>query len=148
MTGSAIRGSDQDEYRGLVGTFPPRPIRTKAQLAATEACIEQLLALPARSRAQEDYLDLLSDLVRIWEDKHVAIPRLSGVELLKVLCEERGLRQRDLVAFFGTPSIVSEVLSGKRALQGKHIEALSAFFHVSPAVFFPVSQTARLAGAR
>jgi HTH-type transcriptional regulator/antitoxin HigA len=37
---------------------------------------------------------------------------------------------------FGTRSIVSEVLSGKRDLNKDHIERLSARFHVSPEVFF------------
>jgi len=37
---------------------------------------------------------------------------------------------------FGAESIVSEVLSGKRELQAKHIERLADFFHISPAAFF------------
>jgi HTH-type transcriptional regulator/antitoxin HigA len=143
-----IRGTDEAEYRALVADFPPRPIHTREQLAATEARIEELLTLSVRTPAQDDYLDLLSDLVRAWEDAHVDIPRLSGIEVLRVLCEERGLRQRDLVPIFGTPSLVSEVLSGKRELQRKHIEALSAFLNVSPAVFFPASPAPRLAPPR
>jgi HTH-type transcriptional regulator/antitoxin HigA len=137
MTGRAILGSEDAEYRLLVDELPPRPIRDEAQLGATEARIDQLLALIRRSRAQDDYLDLLTRLVKAWEDEHVEIPRLSGVDLVKALCEERGISQRALVPIFGTPSIVSEVLSGRRELQRKHIEGLAAFFQVSPAAFFP-----------
>jgi HTH-type transcriptional regulator / antitoxin HigA len=61
---------------------------------------------------------------------------LSGAELIKALLTERGLRQKDLVPLFGTESIVSEVLSGKRELQTRHIERLAEFFHISPAAFF------------
>lgn len=99
--------------------------------------IDELLALPRLSPAQADYLDLLTRLLRAWEDEHVEIPRLSGVELVKVLCQERGVPQRALTPIFGTPSIVSEVLSGKRELRRQHIEGLASFFHVSPAAFFP-----------
>ncbi len=50
--------------------------------------------------------------------------------------EAHGLRQKDLVDVFGTESIASEVLHGKRELTKEHIKRLSARFGVSPAVFF------------
>ena len=137
MIGKTIPGSDDSEYQVLVGEFPPRPIRDADELARTESRISELLVRPGHSAPEEDYLDLLTYLVRIWEDEHVEIPPLSGVELIKVLCDERGIPQRALVPVFGSASVVSEVLSGKRELQRKHIAALSQFFHVSPVAFFP-----------
>jgi HTH-type transcriptional regulator / antitoxin HigA len=50
--------------------------------------------------------------------------------------DQHHLRQKDLVDVFGTPSIVSEVLSGKREMNKDHIERLSQRFHVSPELFF------------
>jgi HTH-type transcriptional regulator / antitoxin HigA len=50
--------------------------------------------------------------------------------------DQHKLKQKDLVDVFGTRSIVSEVLSGKRKLNQEHIERLSQRFHVSPDVFF------------
>ena len=44
--------------------------------------------------------------------------------------------QVDLLDVFGTPSVVSEVLQGKRELSKTHIARLSARFHLSPALFF------------
>ena len=44
--------------------------------------------------------------------------------------------RRPLVDVFGTRSIVSEVLSGKRELNKEQIGRLSARFRVSPEVFF------------
>jgi HTH-type transcriptional regulator/antitoxin HigA len=52
------------------------------------------------------------------------------------LMEQHGLKQKDLKDVFATPSIVSEVLSGKRELNKDHIERLSERFHVSPELFF------------
>jgi len=45
------------------------------------------------------------------------------------------LKQRDLVDVFGTPSIVSEVLSGNRRLATSHIRKLSERFHVPAELF-------------
>jgi len=50
--------------------------------------------------------------------------------------ETNHLRQKDLAPVFGSESIVSEVLNGKRELNRTQIEKLSRRFGVSPAVFF------------
>jgi HTH-type transcriptional regulator/antitoxin HigA len=94
------------------------------------------MALRRRTPAQDAYLDLLSTLVEAWEARNVDIPPNSPIEVVKFMCEMHGLPQRALVPIFGTDSIVSEVLNGKRELQRKHIAGLASFFNVSPAVFF------------
>src|SRR5207244_4508687 len=68
--------------------------------------------------------------------EHHAIPSASPLEVLRELVKANNLRQKDLVPEFGTESIVSEVLNGKRELNKDHIEKLSKRFNVSPAVFF------------
>jgi HTH-type transcriptional regulator / antitoxin HigA len=130
------RGFNEDEYRALLTEFAPRPIEDDRGVTQVEDQIWRMLSLDDRTGAQEAYLSLLSGLVERWESQHVEIPSLSGIELVKVLLRERSLRQKDLVVIFGTESIVSEVLAGKRELQTKHIARLAAFFHVSPSVFF------------
>jgi len=129
-------GSD-DEYARLIAELPPRPIRTADEARVVEARIAELMGLEVLSDAQKDYLDVLSDQVSDWEDSNEEIPDVSGVELVRFLLEEQGLRQKDLISIFSTESIASEVLSGRRELQRKHIEALSNFFKVSPSAFFP-----------
>src|SRR5260370_11674132 len=101
--------------------YPPRPIADESELAGFEARIWDLLAIAERTPAQDAYLTVLTTLVERWENEHVVIPSLAGVELVKALLEDTGRRHKDLVPIFGTESIVSEVLSGKRALQAKHI---------------------------
>jgi HTH-type transcriptional regulator/antitoxin HigA len=49
--------------------------------------------------------------------------------------EQRGLRQADLVPIFGSRSVASNVLNGKREPSKAHIRRLAEFFHVSPEVF-------------
>jgi HTH-type transcriptional regulator / antitoxin HigA len=56
--------------------------------------------------------------------------------VLRTLMEANDLRQKDLAPIFGTESIVSEILHGKRGLNKMHIDKLSKRFNVSPAAFF------------
>jgi HTH-type transcriptional regulator/antitoxin HigA len=56
-------------------------------------------------------------------------------EILRSIMEEAGLRQRDLLDIFGTRSIVSEVLSGRRGITKPHARALAARFKLNPNAF-------------
>jgi len=143
MSGRKTRGTDRAAYQALVASFAPRPIHQEKQLTETIARIDELLTKSRRTAAEDDYLVLLSDVVEEWESKHVEIPEVNGVGLIRALLKDRNLRQHDLAGIFGTDSIVSEVLSGKRELQRKHIEQLAHFFKVSPAAFFRSTEPAR-----
>src|ERR1700710_2221528 len=110
MIGSVTPGFNDDEYRALLTSFLPRPIEDETELPGVEGRIWELLAIDQRSRAQEAYLTLRSGLVERWENEHVVIPPLTGIELVKALLMDRGQRQKDLTPVFGTESITSEVL--------------------------------------
>jgi len=92
---------------------------------------------------EEEYLRALTDLVETYENVHVTIPPTSGVEALRYLMQEHGLAQADLAPLFGTRSIVSEVLSGKRHLALSHITLLSEHFGLPADVFMHGHGTAR-----
>src|SRR5436305_1704906 len=109
MTGGRMSGSD---YGTLIAERQPRPIRTAQAAADAQAQIDALVAANSLSSAEEDYLELLTDLLRVWEEDNVLIPRVSGIEMVKFLLEAHGEPQRALAPIFGTPSIVSEVLAG------------------------------------
>jgi HTH-type transcriptional regulator/antitoxin HigA len=126
-----------NKYIELLKAFPPRPITSEEELEATQAAIDSLLDKPWLTSEEQDYLNVLGILVSEYEQNQELVPDLYGVELLKVLLSERGLRQKDLVPVFKTESIVSDILNGKRQLTTRHIQELAEFFHLSPAVFFP-----------
>ena len=137
-----------DEYLALVQTFPPVPIANVDDLDAAIAVIDRLTGKPARSEAEEAYLSVLTDLVGMYEDAHVAIPPRTGVDALRFLMEANDLRQADLVPVLGRRSLVSEILHGKRHLALSHVQKLAAYFHVSPATFIddlPPDRTTRAA---
>ncbi|MBE9242945.1 helix-turn-helix domain-containing protein [Synechocystis salina] len=137
--------SVSESYRQLLAQFPARPINTEEELDATQAVIDQLLDKPELTPDEADYLDLLGTLVYDYEQQQDLMPDIYGVELLKVLIEERGLKQKELVPIFKTESIVSDILRGNRQLTTRHIQELSAYFHLSPAVFFPAVSSSAMA---
>ncbi len=127
-------------YIELLQEFPPRPIKSEEDLFATQQVIDSLIdrATKSLSPDESDYLNVLGTLVYEYEQTQEPIPDIYGVELLKILMAERGLRQRDLVPIFKTESIVSDILKKRRKLTTRHIQELAEFFHISPAAFFPL----------
>ena len=61
--------------------------------------------------------------------------RLEPLALLKRLMEEGGLRQVDLVDCFGSQSVVSAVMAGKRQINREHARRLSRRFGLPLAMF-------------
>jgi len=125
------------EYGALLKKVPPKVIRTEKE---NEAYTEILYELDQRSKrltaAEKELAELLTLLIEDFEEKRYRLPRAKPVDVVRFLMEQHSLLQKDLVDVFGTRSIVSEVLSGKRELNKEHIARLSARFHVSPEVFF------------
>ncbi|MBS1798758.1 MAG: transcriptional regulator [Acidobacteria bacterium] len=124
-------------YTALLAKFPPRVIRTEEQ---NESYIAALYELEKRHKklteAERELADLLTVLIEDFEEKHYDLPRSSPLEVIEFLMDQHGLKQKDLVDVFGTPSIVSEVMNRKRELNKEQIRRLSERFHVSPEMFF------------
>jgi HTH-type transcriptional regulator / antitoxin HigA len=125
------------EYTALLAKIPPKVIRTEGE---NEAYTEILYDLDRRSKtltpAERELAQLLTLLIEDFEGKRYRLPRAKPLEVLHFLMDQHGLRQKDLVDVFGAPSIVSEVLTGKRELNKHHIQRLSRRFRVSPELFF------------
>lgn len=77
----------------------------------------------------------MGDLLEAYDEAHRPMPRGSGVDVLRYLMQEHGLSQTDLPEV-GTQSVISEILSGKRQLNVRHIRGLSERFGVPADVFF------------
>ena len=135
-----------DRYAQLLERFPPRVIRSKAQLLKTEAEVESLLSRKDRlDESERAYLDLLTRLVEDWEDEHVEMPQLAGMDLVKVLLEDRQLSHRDLVraGVIATDSIASEVLAGRRSPTVTHVAKLAQYFSLPTDLLIPKEAVAR-----
>jgi HTH-type transcriptional regulator / antitoxin HigA len=53
----------RDRYLQLVCQFPLRPLRSEAELDKAIAMVDSLVDRPRLSRGEQDYLDVLADIV-------------------------------------------------------------------------------------
>jgi HTH-type transcriptional regulator/antitoxin HigA len=124
-------------YMALLARYPPRVIRSEAQNESYIAALETLDERHASwSPEEEELAALFTLLIEDFEEKNYALPKCSPIEMLLFFMDQQGLKQKDLVDIFGTASVVSEVLSGKRELNKEQIKRLSVRFGVSPELFF------------
>ena len=133
----AIAAAAQPEYARLLAESLPTVIDSEG---LNELYLEQVSELLRRedslSPAETQLLKLLTLLIEDFEEKHYAVPRSGPLATVRFLMDQHNLKQKDLTDIFGTPSITSEVLSGKRELNKEHIRRLSKRFKVSPELFF------------
>ena len=92
-----------------------KPIRTEKDYEEALARIDALMdAVPGSPELDE--LDVLADLVELYESRHEPMGYPSPLAAIEFRMEQGNLRPRDLIPFIGSRAKVSEVLSGKRAI--------------------------------
>jgi len=125
------------EYATLLAKTLPAVIHSEKENKHYTKILEELDRKPGNlTPAEQRLAELLTLLIEDFEEKHYSLKPATDVEALEELMEANGLKQKDLIDIFGTPSIISEVLSGKRKPTTEHIRKLSRRFHVSPELFF------------
>jgi HTH-type transcriptional regulator/antitoxin HigA len=115
----------------LSGFDTPKPITSGAQ---NERYISALWEMERRGHltvAEKKYAEVLALLIEAFEEKRYPIRAASPVEVLAELMSANNRKQKDLASTLG-----SEILSGRRELNRRHIERLSKRFEVSPELFF------------
>jgi HTH-type transcriptional regulator/antitoxin HigA len=128
--------TSRPEYAELLARTLPSVIHSEKENERYLAMLEELDEKGKLTSAEQRLTELLTLLIENFEDKAYALKPAKPIDVLNELIEANSLRQKDLVDVFGTPSIISEVLNGKRGLTLEHIKKLSRRFHVSPEVFF------------
>lgn len=81
---------------------------------------------PVAGSPDSERLELLSVLVEAYENQKFPVEAPDPIDAILFRMEEQGLKQADLVPYFGTRSRVSEVLSRKRPLTIPMIRALAS----------------------
>lgn len=131
-----VYGKAEDRYLALIRRFPLRPIRAAAELDAAVAIVDELIDRDALSPPEQDYLDVLGDLVEAYEAVAVPVRPVGDAPLLRFLIQQKRVTQAGVATGTGVPeSVISEILSGKRTLNRTQIGKLARFFHVEPGVF-------------
>ncbi len=133
---TTLYGRSRDRYLELVQAFPLRPIRTEEDLDQATVVIHALIDKEKLSGAEQDYLDVLSDLVEAYESVHYKPEPVSDADMLRYFLELKEVSQVEAAKGAGiAASTISEVLAGKRILNRKQIGKLAQYFHVEPGVF-------------
>ncbi|MEY4490049.1 MAG: hypothetical protein RIQ79_2557 [Verrucomicrobiota bacterium] len=123
-------------YADLIALHIPRPLHDQIAYDNTVEVIDALAGHKLNAD-QEDYLELLSQLVEAYETEHLGPPPgLSGLKALKFLLEENQLTGDDLAALLDVDrSTAYKLLKGTRNLTTDHIRRLVHRFHVSAELF-------------
>ena len=123
-------------YGKLLARALPRVIKTEEE---NERIIAELEKLDTRGRPltpeEENLAELMTLLVRQFEESRYPLGHAEPLDALRILMEDRGLRQRDLIPLFGSSSVVSDVLNGKRSISKAHARRLAESFHVPASLF-------------
>ena len=92
-----------------------KPVRSEKDYEEALARIDALIdAVPESPEFEE--LDVLVDLVELYESRHEPMDYPSPLAAIEFRMEQANLRPRDLIPFIGSRAKVSEVLSGRRSI--------------------------------
>jgi len=94
------------DYEGLVAIFMPRPIRDEVD-AANAPDLSDLMAGHELTRDQEDFLEIIANLVDAFEADEVRqwLGELSPIEILNALLKENDMNASELGWLLGDRSL-------------------------------------------
>lgn len=126
----------QKDYETLCrDVLLPRQIRDKAAYEEAYAAIKPLIGWEGKmTRDQDDWFDLVSDLICDYQDEHEPpLPKSKSQDMLRHLTEDaRGWSGADLARFLGLhPTMGTKLLRRERQLTVDHIRKLAKEFRVS-----------------
>lgn len=123
-------------YKRLLSRAIPKVIKSEAENERMIAELERLDTLGRELTPEERELaELMTFLIRHFEEIHYPLGHASPVEALRELMEQHDLRQRDLIPIFGSSSVTSDVVNGKRSISKAQARKLAERFHVPVDVF-------------
>ena len=125
------------DYAGLCRMFLPRPIHDKAGYENTVEIADVFAGFEHRMTGdQNDYFDLLCDLIEKHDQKTARPPKLGALDLLKHLVKEHGLTGADLSRILGKSLPLGPmILRGERKITAAHAIHLGKHFGLRPDAF-------------
>jgi HTH-type transcriptional regulator/antitoxin HigA len=101
-----------------------RPIRNEEEHETALAEIYSLWAVEPGT-AEADRLDVLMLLVEDYEKRQYPIDPPDPIDMILFVMDANGLKQKDMLPYFGTRARVSEILNRRRPLTLEMIRKLS-----------------------
>lgn len=103
-----------------------RPIKNEVQYEAALARIYELMQLDLEPGTEAgDELEILSLLVKDYENMYYPMPKPHPIEAIKFRLEQLALSDAELTRILGSRSRKSEILSGERKLSLEMIRKLN-----------------------
>jgi HTH-type transcriptional regulator/antitoxin HigA len=125
-------------YLALLGEFPLRPVKSRAEYDRAARIIHRLALREGQlDRGEESFLEVLETLVEQYDRVHHPIEGdVSPTRALRMLVDQAGMTVTELGALLGSKGAASELLSGKRKEPSKsQIARLCARFKVDASAF-------------
>lgn len=121
-------------YGKLLAKTLPQVIETKEEFDRMVNAMESLDRQESLTPEENALRKLLEHLIQEYDDQ-VELPNAPPYRIVLHLMERLGLRQADLVPVFGSRSVASGVLNGKREISKTHARKLAVFFHLPVSLF-------------
>jgi HTH-type transcriptional regulator/antitoxin HigA len=132
---AGIGAIDPARYGKLCATVVPKIIESDDEFDRLVEAMETIDFKANPTPEEKTVSALLARLIQDYDDQHHALPEAPPSEMIVFLMNQRGLRPSNLLPIFGSRSVASDVLSGKRELSKAHVRKLAEFFHVSTDLF-------------
>lgn len=98
--------------------------------------LEVLLEGKSKSMAVRDEIELLTLLIRTWDEWHDPPQEMDPVQLLKSCMKDQDLKARDLAVLLEvSKSYISEIMNYKKAMSKDMIRVLSSTFKLRQEAF-------------
>jgi HTH-type transcriptional regulator/antitoxin HigA len=139
MNADRLPGSFPDiaqSWAALQAQLPIKPIRDEQdyqQMVQIASSLTHHLN-GSEDNSLADLFAILTELIQNWEAHNVMLPKAEPREVLRHLLATHGLKQKDLIGI-ASPTVVSDILAGRRAISKKVAKALAARFHTDVSAF-------------
>lgn len=108
-----------------------KPIKNNKQYEDALARVYKLLQQDLKPASKEsDELEVLSILIKEYEQKRFPIPKPNPIEAIKFRIEQMQMTEGELSAILGYRSRKSEILTGKRKLSLSMIRKLHELLNI------------------
>ncbi|SAK70741.1 helix-turn-helix domain-containing protein [Caballeronia ptereochthonis] len=119
----------------LQGQIFLKPIRNDEDYRKMVALANELADhLGGEEGSLADLFGVVTDLIEVWESHHPDLPRAEPKDVLRDLLDRHDLKQKDL-ADIASPTVISDILAGRRAISKSVAKALAERFGTDVSAF-------------
>lgn len=105
----------------------------KDHQAAVRRFVELMRLNAAPDSPEKDEMHALAGIIEAWEKKNnppIDTSNIDAVDYILFFMDQNGLRNKDMVSYFGTAGRASEILNRKRPLTLQMVKKLHEGLHI------------------